>query len=370
MDVGLQKLFLPEENLGHLIFPSQASSFVVGNINLYLDAQPVEDWSALIEVRLTSEPDGQDVPGSPGSPNHRSTTEVYDHSSASGGWALVRWGALILERAYVQWHHSDALSIRAGSWLTPYGIWNVDHGSPTLISLMLPQMIVGEFFPSRQIGVQAFGTFHFGRWDLEWTGYVSNGRNAGNLDPTEDKAIGGRLALVRQQPTRLAIGTSFYFGTYADEHRTLVSFDPVLVDREVMVSFDELGIAADFSLDVARLRLRSELFVHRVRHNDGKRGPWFWTPGMLSPDRNEVGGYVLAAYQLPWLGLEPYLFLEGERWPSPMGEGSYVASAGMNIHFTHATQLKLQVARLGFFGDWAQSQNASTLAGLRAVMAF
>ena len=47
--------------------------------------------------------------------------------------------AIILERAYIQWSKLDWLGVRVGQFLTPYGIWNVDHGTPTLITMFRPR---------------------------------------------------------------------------------------------------------------------------------------------------------------------------------------------------------------------------------------
>ncbi len=371
IDIGLQKTIVDDASIIHAILPSDSSSFVFGNLNIYLDAQPTEHWKALVEIRFTNQPHGADNPGAPGVPYSRTSTSVFDSGSASGGWAQIEWGALVLERAYLEWRHSDLLQIRAGSWLTPYGIWNVDHGSPTLIPLMLPQMIVGEFFPTRQLGVQALGKVHLkNSWDLDWSAYVSNGRQAGQLDPTEDKALGGRVAFTNESPFRLALGSSFYLGSYADEHRQIVSVAPWRIEREIMVAYDEIGVAADLSLDVGRLRLRSEVGYRSIRYEDGKRDLWYGVPGSLQPDHYELEGYVLAAYQLPWLGLEPYVFFEGSRMPGPFGEGVALMSGGMNIHFSHVAQLKLQAAQVRFVGDWSNSVDNTTLLGARAVMAF
>lgn len=213
IDAGLQKIFARENALYGVVTPTEASTFVLGNVNLYFDIQPVASWSALIEVRLTTAPDGADFAGTgPGGPYHITSNVVTDPTSPNGGWQKLRWGALVMERAYVQWAPSDHFTLRLGTWLTPYGIWNVDHGLPTLISMMLPQGNVVELFPPKQTGLQLLGRHHLGRWTLHYIGTLSNGRDPTRLDPNEEKAFGGRLLLERSGASRLALGASFYVG--------------------------------------------------------------------------------------------------------------------------------------------------------------
>jgi hypothetical protein len=102
-------------------------------------------------------------------------------------------GAIILERAQIEWSGAEWLNVKAGYWFTPYGIWNIDHGSPTLIALNEPQFVVFEGFPARQVGIDVNGLFHATAWDFEYHAYVSNGRTLGQQDLTDDKMIGGRL---------------------------------------------------------------------------------------------------------------------------------------------------------------------------------
>jgi hypothetical protein len=212
MDIGFQKaVFNRASGLNNFI-ESDASTFVLGNVNLYLDARPVQGWRALTEVRFTNYPNGQYTVGAPGQPFQRTNTQVFDVNSASGGFAQTHWGAIVLERAQVEWSGADWFNVRAGYWFTPYGLWNVDHGTPTLISLNVPQFVVFEAFPARQLGVDLYGTFHAGAWDLDYNAYVSNGRTPGQLDPSEDKMFGGRLALSRTQPFAMALGLSGFHG--------------------------------------------------------------------------------------------------------------------------------------------------------------
>ena len=160
LDVGLQHLFVPETSFINVFAPTDASTFVLGNVNLFLDAHPIDSVRGLVEVRFTTLPHGQETSlGTPlGGEYTRVDREVTDATSPSGRNSVIA-GSIILERAWLQWTHSDVFELRVGSWLTPYGIWNTDHGTPTLTSLLLPNSQVTQAFPLRQLGIQARGSF-------------------------------------------------------------------------------------------------------------------------------------------------------------------------------------------------------------------
>lgn len=130
-DAGINKVFGANSFLD-AILPSRANTFVMGNINLYLHAQPTESWTVMIETRPTNAPNGDGLAANPGQGYEQVNTNVLDPTAP---YARVRWGGIAMERAYVQYRHSDLLEVRAGLFPTPFVIWNLDHGTPTLISL-------------------------------------------------------------------------------------------------------------------------------------------------------------------------------------------------------------------------------------------
>jgi hypothetical protein len=285
-----------------------------------------------------------------------------------------RWGSIFIERAYAQYTYSEQLTVRVGQFLTPYGIWNVDHGTPTLIALMMPHFVSSEIFPARQIGVQLHGAFLTGAWELGYDAYLSNGRTATQLDFTSNKAFGGRLKLARLAPLPLTIGTSFYYGQLDDVAKRITSFDPLRVERSLTVQGIEWGAGTDVSLDVDALRIRAEGIMRFTRYTDDKRalvseGP----PGSQKPDNNEYDAYLLAAYRLPFLNLEPFLYGEYNHFVSPYGDDQVVLAVGLNIYFTPSAQLKNEIARV-LFSDLDShgpySENDMTLLFSRLAVAF
>lgn len=340
IDMGLQKLWAYDDP----VTPTLKTTFVLGNVNLYFDFHPATDWSSLIEVRLTNYPNGTSTYGVPdvGLPYRRTDTTVRDPGNGNG-YDTVRWGAIVLERAYIQWQKDPRLGVRVGQFLTPYGIWNVDHGTPTLISLYRPFFQANEMFPEHQLGVETFGRFDdlpFAHWQVDYHAYVSNGRTPGVVATVHDKMVGGRLVLSKLRPYRLALGVSALRGRYVDQEIN-VGLTTGITERDTVVSYDEHALGIDASLDLGALRLRSEFAVRHKRYGRGQR-EISWAPGVYTADGNEADAYLLAAYRLPGTRLEPYLYGEWYRWPTPLGEDAVTGSTGLNLYFTPAIQLKLQ----------------------------
>ncbi len=373
LDFGLQKSWFPTSSGLNTVIESTSSTFVLGNLNLYLDARPTERWRALTEIRFTAYPHGEFTEAQPGRAFQRTNNQVFDVNSASGGFAQTRWGAIIIERAQIEYSGADWLRVRAGYWFTPYGIWNVDHGTPTLISLSVPQFVVSEAFPARQLGVDVNGTLNAGAWQVEYHAYVSNGRTPGQLDLTEDKMLGGRLALSRTTPLSMTLGASGFYGGYSDKQARTVSFSPLKFTHDEVAAYKELGVSGDFSLDAQRLRFRTEVALNRRVYDKGKHEVG-WYPGAFFPSRIFWGTYALLAYDTGFAGLEPYLYAELDRNMYPVSQGILTPSVGLNIHFTESAQLKLQYsyAKQFDFDDLGRdlSQQYLSFLATRLVVAF
>jgi hypothetical protein len=351
MDMGFQKAWLGEHAIANVVTDSTATTFVLGNLNIYIDAHPIEQWRALAEVRLTTYPNGEFTLAAPGQPATRTSTVIQDANSSSGPWAATSWGAIILERAQIEWSGAEWLNVKAGYWFTPYGIWNIDHGSPTLIALNEPQFVVFEGFPARQIGVDVNGVFHATPWDLEYHVYVSNGRTPGQQDLTDDKMIGGRLVARTSVPLQLSLGASGFYGRMSDKRVVVETFAPLTVSRPEFMAASEAGVSGDVSADAGPVRFRSEFVLNERRYDEGKRP--LTTSGAFAASRRTWSAYGLLAYQLPWYGLEPYLYFEynrdltlgsAEPRTGDFAQVVTMSSVGLNIHFTAATQLKIQYA--------------------------
>ncbi len=341
-DFGLQRIFAADS---FSAITDTETSFVIGNLNVYFDAQPIERWRTLFEIRFTNAPNGNLVIG----PTGATRTSTFQFDPHAGVWDAPMWGGYtVIERAHTDYLASQYFNVRVGNFFTPFGIWNVDHGSPVLIPVTPPQIILQSLYPIRQTGLQFYGSAFAGAWELGYALTVTNGRQElSNFDFDDDKALGGRLFARNDGDVRTQIGLSFYRGNAEDK---IVSFPPT---GEPTTSssweYDEYSIGADFSLDAGGTRIRTEALVQRQVFEPGKRQPAFGVLGALVPDGYRYSGYLVAAQQLPFLGLEPYLLLEGARLPGAVSDTLGVLSGGVNIHFTPFTQLKLQAVRVWFW---------------------
>jgi hypothetical protein len=117
----------------------------------------------------------------------------------------------------------------------------------------------------------------------------------------------------------------------------------------------EYVMGADASLDVGHTRIRTEGVVRRLTYTPGKREQLnqVLAPGGTTPDKWEHSIYLLAAQQLPEPidMLEPYIWAEAFQTPTLVGDGVFVGSVGLNVHFNPAVTWKNQFGYVKFF-DW------------------
>jgi hypothetical protein len=174
-------------------------------------------------------------------------------------------------------------------------------------------------------------------------------------------------------PVPVALGLSGYYGRFADFDTTLVSGSLTAQETQT-VAFDEADFGADVSVDWKRVRLRSEFVLNQRRYDEHYHAPSPLGIGSV-PSQTFWGTYLLAAYRIPWGGLEPYLFTELDKNLIVTAQAAGTLSGGLNIYFTPGVQLKLQYTHLVPF-DF-QHVDRSTLAqgavnfyASRLVMAF
>jgi hypothetical protein len=306
-DFGFYKYFLPA---GSLLRAQvyEANAFMVGNLNTYLAGELGGGWRSLAEVRFTYLPNGSRNISATGV--ERVVTPVQDYTNLGRPRST---GSLFIERAWVEYSASNAFNVRAGSWLTPYGIWNEDHGSPTIIPVLRPYAIGLELLPERQTGLLLFGSFYAS--ESVTLGYrigLSNGRGpvSDYADLDENKAVTLRLQLHHHGDGDLDLGASAYAGRYTDLVQSLRSDDgiSVQVEERLRERFDEFSWALDARYVNGGLHLQTEFIMNDKAYTDGGRP--LRTGAEFQPDDRRYGGYLLAGYRFDWLGLMPYLIAE------------------------------------------------------------
>ncbi len=342
-------------------------SFAVGNFNLYLSKQIAPRWSMLGEVRFLYEPNGS---LDPASVSGRASTAVPDHANLE---RLVSWGGINIERIHLDYEAHPRLTIRVGQWLTPYGIWNVDHGSPTLISLTAPFVIGDALFPNRQTGFLLFGKQFRGGLELGYYLGLSNGR--GPVDAYRDldtnKAVTARLELGSNSFGAWRVGASYYKGRFTDRTLdVLVLGETRSTTSQVLAQYDEQSFGADLSWDYRKLLFRGELLYHERAFSDGGR-PVAPSGVGLQPDDRNYGFYATGGYRLPWFNT--LAFFEYQWYSLAVDYRSVLLttfsaiSTGFKIRPTPATVIKLVYTDARFSGNTGFSGN---LTGLQFQLAW
>ncbi|MEY4550175.1 MAG: hypothetical protein RL685_6370 [Pseudomonadota bacterium] len=302
-DFGFQKVFLPPGSLLRTQL-YEDSTFSVGNINTYLSGELGGGWRSLIEVRFTYLPNGSRIVQ--GGNLERASSQVADYTNAG---RLRSLGGVFIERAWVDYTVNAALTLRAGSWLTPYGLWNEDHGSPTIIPVTRPYMIGIELMPERQTGLQLRGSFYVS--DSVTLGYrlgLSNGRGpvSDYADLDENKALTMSLQLSHHGAGSLELGAFAYGGRYTNASESIVTTaTSVLVDEQIVEQYDEIAWGLDARYLLGGLHLQTEFVINDRAFT--ARGRPLRSGVEYLPDERRIGGYVLAGYRFEWLGLMPYL---------------------------------------------------------------
>jgi hypothetical protein len=378
-DFGAQRVWISERSFLRDFFETNSTSFVVGNLNFYFDAQPIEHWRSLVEVRFTNAPHGEvDNYGGLGGNFSRRTTEQFDpHASVIN--ASMWGGSTVIERAWIEWNQLQGLKLRLGNFFTPFGIWNEDHGTPTLISMGMPQFLIQAWIPIRQTGVTAYGSTFAGEWELGYTATFTNGRQElSNFNFGDTFGYGGRLIARREGGfLNTTFGLSFYTGTDSDSQIDVLGVGPVDFDSHKNWEYTEYNVGVDAAVDIGATRLRAEWIWRRQVWDEDQREPAspLFAPGGYATDKWMQGGYIIVAHELPWGGVEPYLYAEVTQQPGVVADGNAGLSFGVNWHINSAITWKTQLSRSIFF-DWlydtagdASADNV-TIATTRLVMAF
>ncbi len=345
-DLTLLKTFF-DKGSPYTAFIPEKSSFGMSNFNVYLSSKMTETLSALGELRFSFlplgrtdayeyegiPPEGIPAQGMYGNEYDRVETWVTDPFSTQ----FYRQGGVSIERIHLTYAPADWFQIIAGRYITPSGIWNIDHGSPVVLPVRLPWMQIRELVPLAQLGVQVAGRFFpTDQLFFDYAITVSNGRGPieSVQDLDENKGVGLKLKLSYSgDRVRFAVGGYGYYGRYTDSKKVVRVFglspdaDPdkplqfEIVDTSV---YDEFAGATDLLIEAFGFRLQSEYAV---------RYEYIVVPAPLDADEAIFAGaspldtlyeassmghdvYVLLAYELPlhkWISpvrITPYVMYE------------------------------------------------------------
>lgn len=334
-DFGFSTLFAPENSFWRASGTAPArSTFFVGNLNIYLSKQLTETLSTMIEVRFGFLPNGSTTTGF--GFGERENTTAYDYTDFG---RATRWGSIIIQRVYVEWKPDALFGVRGGQFLSPFGVWNVDHGSPVLIPIRRPWSIGVGWIPERQTGLELFGRARLSAENV--VGYhltLSNGKGpiSEYADLDANKAIGGRLYWEFQRWGSLRLGVSGYYGRYTDstfEPQISPMLDGVTATEKVASQYDALTWAFDLTWDLGNLHVQSEWLYNQQAYTKRGRAPRASQAGTIVPsDVISWGGYGLIGYRFSWFGVMPFVLIEPVRGDQAYNRADVVAyQFGLNI---------------------------------------
>ncbi|MFQ5452793.1 MAG: porin [Candidatus Zixiibacteriota bacterium] len=191
---------------------------------------------------------------------------------------------IYLANAFLEYKHTDALRIRVGKFVSPFGIYNERHdATPTFIPTKLPHSVYGEhelsstikgrYFSKFSTGIQLRGSFYPGNWELRYQLYLSNGRGVkpSEQDDNANKGIGGRL-LISPPNGNLRLGTSYYADKNGNVNNAL-----------------QRALGFDLEFDYSHIHFESEVILSKIEKLDMTGNP----NGIFEKG---YGFYVLTAY--------------------------------------------------------------------------
>lgn len=347
-DFTYQRLLIDKDNIWNRTYPS-VNSFAVGNFNLYLSSNLGDSWRALAEVRFMYLPNGATKPDAAGNAVRTDTT-VLDYT---GFEEPIRWGGVRIERIYVEHEFNGLLKLQVGQFLTPYGIWNVDHGSPTIIGIKKPFVVSNQLFPEQQVGLQLYGSLFLDPLEIGYHLTLSNGRGPVEYeDFDDDKAFGGRLYLKTDSLGSLTFGASFYRGGYYDRSAKYhVEKGGTTVDQEytTISKYQELSLGADLKWEYKSWLVQGEAIMNEANFDENGRPRLtvLKPPQGFQADYRRWGAYGLVGYRLPFAPLMPYVIVQHAYSPdSPSTPPATAYELGVNYRPTAAVVVKLE------YTDW------------------
>ncbi len=364
-DMTYLRLLVPQSSTwNRFYFPT--NSFAVGNFNLYMSSNLGDGWRALGEVRFLYLPNGATNADAAGNAVRTDTT-VLDYA---GFEEPIHWGAIRIERIWVEHEFSTLFKLQVGQFLTPYGIWNVDHGSPAIIGIRPPVVVAYELFPAHQTGLQLYGSKFFDPIEVGYNLTLSNGRGPVEYeDFNDDKAVGGRLYIKTDAVGSLTFGTTAYRGGYYDRSAKYVvsnSNGQTIVDQQYTTTskYTEFSLGADLKWQWKHFLVQGEGIMNQVKFAEGGRPRVqnFAPPNGFHSDYQRWGAYGLVGYRTPFIQTMPYVMVQYVFSPDdPIVPPILGAQFGLNIRPTPAVVLKTELTLTHFGGPGSGGLGLSPL---------
>ncbi len=410
MDSQLERNIFDEQSMYKFIGLSNDWVFRVDHINLYLDFKPNDHNRVLTELRFLKEPHGtgsalgtilnpNPFTGNPDTTFPRPAVNNTIADASDGGY--VTWGGVSVERAWFELLYREQLNFRVGKFITPAGIWNVDHGSPVILTVNQPyQTNFIPIFPKNQLGFMGLGMIFAGDIDIEYSVYTTTGRDDIVIKELWYPGLGGHITFNLPIMEKLQFGFSAFTGKQVED-TTWVTIDGTPdpdhdVGIEVFTDPSHKRFSSDVVVDSREICLGADLITELVKDFtiQAEFNIQFLENELKSSDNlsTTYGAYLLGSFNKtlsPNLKLKPYLMVElmkskdapnnphlwfngntGQAGQSLDGFNVYVA--GLNLNLYTNTTIKFEYAiidanMVGFYSKYQDEFDMHTFATQFAI---
>jgi hypothetical protein len=351
LTVSLMRAWISKNNILYNLMHDKLS-FAISNVNLYFHSRMTQSLSAMVELYFTFAPQGRESY----MPYGRLDTTVTE-SSTLRQHVL---GGVAIERAQATWQRFDFLGVTVGRFITPYGVWNVEHGATVFLPLIPPYVMANHILPNAQTGLMIHGRFfpHSGIY-LDYAITAANNRSdvEASLDFSDNKALGLRLQLRYEHPKfGVSLGGYGYWGQVdiqQKEEQIDLSVPTIHISSKSRDKHTELTGALDLVVTGYGVRLQAEYARSLVTYDVHAQriAPYFDVvfEGSYIPDHVRSDGYLMLAYELPLekllgdMTLTPFILLEQSiAEDANKSSNAYDYRAGLNFKPSSYWVLKLE----------------------------
>lgn len=318
-DMSITKYFPKEESMVRSVYRmDEKTYFNLNHINLYGSFQPNKNLRFLTELSFQDKPvydaplNGVIYKMPPFLDTVFAEPALAPKNKVQKGIVMYEWGSFSVERALFSVFLNRYFNLSFGKFITPAGIWNVDHGSPVIMTIDQPsQYSYAEIYPKSQLGIMEEGTAFIGDADLSYSVYLSSGRDDQPIYKPNDLSVGGQLRFGLPVLDELRIGLSGYTGRVNTRLRSMImDYEGIEYIDDILFLYRENIIGGDIRLSINPLTIQAEVNYSRSTDymNDDS------TFGTL-------GTYVLGSvdiFKKENFSITPYAFYEYVKYIDPL----------------------------------------------------
>lgn len=282
-------------------FDGDVSRFRIHHFSLFFKKQVSEKWQIFSEIEYEDGPEYEAT-----SPDNIETAK----------------GKIFLEQVYTDYAPTAQTNLRIGRFLTPTGIWSVNHYPPFVPTQSRPQYLE-KIFPLTTDGIQLSGALNTGDNNLAYFLYAGNGEgNTGKGDANEEKAYGVRAEWQILSLRDLKFGVSYYQDVMND-------------------ATEKIAYGGDIQFSIGPFRVQAEYavgdYIHHATDDDHIEHGY-----EEGEEHKATGYYAQIQYDIDqWTFVYRYDYYESTH---DLGVSSIrVNVGGINYHWTPTIVTKVEV---------------------------